>query len=100
MLEKVKYRSVIEKIATAISEGKNITNFDLLEICRQKGIGESVSKGKIHLTHELLEVAVNHYIRFRDSKSAENSSVYWELKVALKPVKVKNFGAKSPKKTN
>ena len=96
MLEKVKYRSVIEKIATAISEGKNITNFDLLEICRQKGIGESVSKGKIHLTHELLEVAVNHYIsklycQKTFSKDYEISRILVELDKIEKQIPVKSW---------
>ncbi|MBA2493263.1 MAG: hypothetical protein H0V31_01035, partial [Acidobacteria bacterium] len=96
MLEKVKYRSVIEKIATAISEGKDITNFDLLEICRQKAIGESVSKGKIHLTHELLEVAVNDYIsklycQKTFSKDYEISRILAKLEKIEKQIPVKSW---------
>lgn len=62
MLEKEKIVNAALNIVERLNEHEKISNFELLEICRKQGI-ESIAGGSdYHLTHEILEVAINKHI--------------------------------------
>lgn len=67
MIEKEILLKAIEEVEKILTKENKLTNFVLLEICREQGIEIIGSKDAGHIAHEILEVAVNNYI----SKSFE-----------------------------
>ncbi len=62
MFEKNKIEAAILELSARLRAEKKISNLDLLEICQKQGIRLVSEANDTHLAHEILEVAVNHYI--------------------------------------
>lgn len=53
---------IIDEFMTALKANRALTNFDLINMCEEKGLGIIDKKTNSHLAHELLEVAINLHI--------------------------------------
>lgn len=93
---KDKLQEGIERIYQDLVKNKNLTNFDLLNICRNTGTGDHSDLMETNLPHELLEVAVNKLISKTFSKSDlqntnEIKKILTELKHLEKQLPVKSW---------
>lgn len=59
MLDKEILKRIIIKITKIFYTGKSLSNFELLKICKREGIENFTNEQDNHLSHELVEVAVN-----------------------------------------
>ena len=85
MFEKVNLQKVIEKAENLLNATKKLTNFSLLEICKEQRIEIIGSESEGHLAHEIMEVAVNNCIsnQFSDGfevKSQSNIEILGKLR--------------------
>ena len=77
MWEEGRIETAIKKIADNLSKRKKLSNFDLLDICKENGIGGIAGKNDTHFAHEIMEVAVNIFISqecFRKFRLEKNES--------------------------
>ncbi len=73
--EKGKLQKAIENVENILAVNNKLTNFLLLEICREQRIEVIGSKNAGHLAHEIMEVVVNNYISKRFSNGFEGRSL-------------------------
>lgn len=85
MMDKEILKRIIIEITKIVETQKSLSNFELLEICKREGIGNFTNEQDNHLSHELVETAVNIHITqtYQMSllkKNEGNSKILAELK--------------------
>ncbi len=96
MIEIEKVNRAIKEIEVKLKGKIKLSNFELLEICKQNGVGSLAGETDSHSAHEALEVAVNNFIaknyyRKDFQTSYENSRILVELEALENRIPVQSW---------